>query len=310
MKSLTSHRRQLEARVRKEFEHAMDPEFLRTLERLFLVSKQVLSGRFRAERRTRKRGSGVEFADHREYVPGDDVRAVDWNLYGRLEKLFVRMYEEEEDLPVYVLFDVSHSMLEGSPPKAIHAFRIGAAIAYIALASMDRATLMPFAGKIDAYMPPARGKSRIFRLFQSVRTARVGGQTTLQETAKSLVYRRPQRGHVVIISDFFDPDGFEEALRIFRYGRHHVVAVQVLDKRELNPFMAGDVELVEVESGRRISVTATASLIERYRQELKRYTKSLESYCRQHAIPYFLTVSGDDLDMLILDFMRKGGVFT
>ncbi len=289
-------------------EASMGRDFLAELERLFLISRQVMAGKLRAERRTKKRGSGLEFAEHREYNQGDDFRHIDWNLYGRLEKLFVRLYEEEEDIPVYVLFDVSASMLEGEPVKAVHAFRVASAIAYVTLAHLDRAVMLPFSAAMDQLPPPGRGKGRLFKMFHTIRNAPLGGVTDLVQASRSFVFRRPRRGHVVLISDFLTPAGYEDTINLLRYHRYRVVVVQVLSPQEMAPKLSGDLELLDVETGDTRSITVTAGLLRAYMAELEKYTQGLRSFCQDRAIPYFLSPSDQDLETLMLDVFRKGGL--
>lgn len=289
-------------------EASMGRNFLAELERLFLISRQVMAGKLRAQRRTKKRGSGLEFAEHREYNQGDDFRHIDWNLYGRLEKLFVRLYEEEEDIPVYVMFDVSASMLEGEPIKALHAFRIASAIAYVTLAHLDRATMLPFSAGMEQLTPPGRGKGRMLKMFHTIRNAPFGGVTDLVQAARSFVFRRPRRGHVVFISDFLTPSGYEDAINLLRYHRYRVVVIQVLSLQELHPRLSGDIELLDVETGQTRSITVTAGLLRAYMAELEKFTQGLWSFCQDRAIPYFLSPSNQSLETLMLDVFRKGGL--
>ncbi len=288
-------------------EECMGKDFLSELERLFLISRQVLAGKLRAERRTKKRGSGLEFAEHREYNLGDDFRHIDWSLYGRLEKLFVRLYEEEEDIPVYVMFDVSASMLEGTPVKAVHGFKIASALCYVALAHLDRATMLPFSASMDQLQPPGRGKGRMLKIFHNIRNTSLGGVTDLAQATRSFVYRRPRRGQVILISDFLTEKGYEEAINILRYHRYRVIVVQVLSPQEQNPKLTGDLELLDVETGATRSITVTAGLLRAYEAELAKYVGGLRTFCQDRAIPYFLSPSDQNLDTLMLDVFRKGG---
>src|SRR5262249_10171018 len=169
-----------EAAPRKQ--DLFDEEFLKKLEYLAIVSRKVFAGKVRAERRSRKVGAGVEFADHRDYAPGDDIRYLDWNLFGRMERLLLRLFEEEEDLHVYLLCDASGSMRTGHPPKLEYASKVAAALAYVTLSNLDRVSIVPFGGdeRRDP-LPPARGKGRIFKVFQFLREVEAHGSTHLAE---------------------------------------------------------------------------------------------------------------------------------
>ncbi|MBN2724340.1 MAG: DUF58 domain-containing protein [Deltaproteobacteria bacterium] len=293
-------------RAKTEIEASMGDSFLSELERLFLISRQVVSGKIRAERKTRKRGTGIEFAEHREYVPGDDFRSIDWNLYGRLEKLFVRLYEEEEDLPVYTMFDVSNSMAEGTPSKMLHAFQVASALTYVVLAHLDRATMIPFSGPMELN-PPGRGKGRMLKLFHIIRQSELGGITDLAGASRSFVYRRPRRGTVIIISDFLSTNGYEEAINLLRYHKYRVIIVQTLSPQDMKPQVKGDVELYDVETAQMKSVTITAGLLKKYQTELNSFIKGIQSFCQDRSIPFFFSSSDEKLEDIMLGLFRRGG---
>src|SRR6185295_17423859 len=147
---------------------------------LALVSRRICAGRLRAERRSKKKGSGVEFADHRDYVPGDDFRQIDWNVYQRFGKLLIRLYEEEEDLSIYFIIDCSASMGFGGGKKFDQARRLCAALAYVGLANLDRVTIVAVTDSVVARMPTTRGKGRIFKVFQFLQGLQTGGDTNLK----------------------------------------------------------------------------------------------------------------------------------
>lgn len=285
-----------------------DEKFLNTLEHLHMVSRKVFSGALRAERRTRKVGSGIEFADHRTYARGDDFRYIDWNLYGRLDRLLLRLFEEEEDLSIYILVDVSDSMTIGQPlPKLHYAMQVGAALTYVGLANLDRVSIIPFADRLIDRLPPSRGKNRIFRVFDFLQKCAIGGKTELAECMKTFVAQNKRRGLVVVISDFYDPDGFEQGLNTLRYNKFEPFVLQVYDKREAEPNLAGDLALVDCETGETREVTVSRSLLEAYQREHERYCEQLEAYCTRYAMPFFRTHTSIPFDELVLKIFRSGG---
>jgi uncharacterized protein (DUF58 family) len=285
-----------------------DDRFLKTLEHLHMVSRKVFAGNLRAERRTRKVGSGIEFADHRTYARGDDFRYIDWNLYGRLDKLLLRLFEEEEDLHIYILIDVSDSMAIGTPlPKLHYAMQVGAALSYVGLANLDRVAIIPFAGKLIDRLPPSRGKNRIFRVFEFLRNCEIGGQTDLAECMKTFVGQNKRRGLAVLISDFYDPVGFEQGLNTLRYNKFEPFVLQVYDQREADPKLHGDLALVDCETGDTREVTVSRSLLEAYQREHERYCKELEAYCTRYAMAFFRTHTSIPFDDLVLQIFRSGG---
>jgi uncharacterized protein (DUF58 family) len=284
-----------------------DERFLKTLEHLHMVSRKVFAGNLRAERRTRKVGSGIEFADHRTYSRGDDFRYIDWNLYGRLDKLLLRLFEEEEDLHIYLLIDVSDSMAIGTPPKLHYAMQVAAALAYVGLANLDRVAMMPFSDRLIDRLPPSRGKNRIFRVFDFLRNAKLGGQTQLAECMKTFVTQNKRRGLAVVISDFYDPDGFEQGINTLRYNKFEPFVLQVYDQREAAPQLVGDLSLVDCETGETKDVTVSKSLLEAYQREHEKYCKELEAYCTKYALPFFRTTTAVPFDELVMRIFRSGG---
>src|SRR4051812_26913838 len=191
-----------------------EDEFLKKLEYLHVVSKRAFAGQNRADRLTPKRGRGLEFADHRQYAPGDDFRHIDWKAYKRLNRLLLRLYDEERDLPIYLMLDTSRSMAE--PAKFDMARRLAAALCYIGLVHLDRITILPFGRGLGDESIPGRGKARIFRVFEMLEALEAGGPTDLRESFKEFAARSRQIGLIVVISDFLDPSGFEAGLKILR----------------------------------------------------------------------------------------------
>lgn len=284
-----------------------DEDFLKKLEYLHVVSRKIFAGNLRAERRTRKVGSGIEFADHRKYSRGDDFRYIDWNVYGRVDKLLLRLFEEEEDLHIYVLIDCSESMMIGEPLKLHYAMQVGAALAYIGLANLDRVAVLPFADTLKGRLPPARGKNRIFKVFEFLRGTPAGGRTQLGDCLTKFVHQNKRRGLAVIISDFYDPAGFEDGINALRYNKFEPFVLQVYDQKEANPALHGDLTLVDCETGEAKEVTVSRSLLEAYRREHEKYMNELSEFCTQRALPYFRTHTQMPFDELVLRIFRQGG---
>jgi uncharacterized protein (DUF58 family) len=208
-----------------------DSEFLKKLEYLSLVSKRVFRGQLLAQRRTMQLGGGIEFADHREYTPGDDFRYLDWNVFARHDELLLKRFQEEEDLHVYILLDCSRSMAFGSPSKFDYARQVAAALAYIALADLDRVAVVAFARGIVADFPLTRGKGRILSLLKFLEALPVDdGLTDLGRTAENFIHRSQRRGLAVVVSDLFDPAGYQRGLDVLRHHRYEPHVVQVFDR--------------------------------------------------------------------------------
>ena len=282
-----------------------DEHFMRKLDYLALVSKRF-SGHYKAERRTKKLGSGIEFADYRGYVAGDDFRYLDWKTYLRLGKLLLRLYEEEEDLPVYMFIDCSQSMSYGSPSKLDYARHIAAALCYIGLANLDRVTVIAYADGIQGELPPQRGKGRIFRIFQFLSEIEPGGETNAKEAFKVFCTGNRRRGLAVVISDFFDPNGFDRGLNMLRYYRHDAFVVQVAAHEDVDTAISGQLQLVDSESRASRDVTVTRELLDAYKREMTHYSDELQHHCIKYQLGYVRTVTDFPFEDLILQVFRQG----
>jgi uncharacterized protein (DUF58 family) len=290
-----------------------DERFLRRLESLVLTirrSARMSAGLLRANRASKRVGAGLEFADHRDYVAGDDLRYLDWNLYGRLGRLALRLFQEEEDLLVEVLVDASASMSVGNPPKLDLALQIGAALAYIGLANLDRVALSPLGDDQAPALAPARGKGAILPILRFLGSVRASGRAGLATSVRAFLARRRRRrrGLAIVISDFYDPAGHRAALDLLRHHRLEVVAIQVSAPQELAPDLHGDVELRDVETGETRELTISPSVVAEYRRRHQTLLRDLEGYCREREIPCFTVVSDQAFDAAVLRMFRAGGL--
>lgn len=284
-----------------------DDAFMAKLEYLEIVSRKAFSSLARGERRSKKLGAGLEFADHRRYSPGDDFRNVDWNVYARLGKLLLRLYEEEEDLFVYILVDCSASMSVGDMAKLDYARRLAAALGYITLAGLDRVSIVPFADKLGPRLMPARGKAQIFRVFDFLRGIEPGGVTTMGDAFRAFVHETKRRGLVVIISDFYAQDGYQEGINYLRYNKFEPLALHIVDERELAPSLRGDILLVDCETGVQKEMTLTPRLLEKYRRAHAAWSAELETFCKAGHMPYYRAPIQTPFDELVLTMLRTGG---
>jgi uncharacterized protein (DUF58 family) len=282
-----------------------DESFLKKLEYLYVVSRKVFSGRMRAERRTRKTGSGVEFADHRDYSAGDDLRYLDWSAYGRLDKLLLRLFEEEEDLHIYLLVDASASM--ASSGKLDYALRVAAALAYVGLAKLDRVSIVPFGGKVRDRLPPSRGKGNIFKVFRFLDALAPEGATDLNHALEAFVHSTKRRGIAVVISDFYDPAGYEEGLNLLRYHRFEPTVLHVWSAEEAKPRLRGDVEIVDVETGELREVTVSERVLADFQRAHAEWSQALQSFSTSRGIGYFRSDTSVPFDELVLRIFRAGG---
>ena len=288
-------------------EDLFDDEFQRKLDYLAMVSKRVFSGAMRAERRTKKTGSGVEFADHRDYVPGDDFRYLDWSAYQRFGRLLIRLYEEEEDLSIYFIVDSSASMGFGGGEKLRQAKRLCAALAYVGLANLDRIAIVTANDEVSGRMQSTRGKARIFRVFRFLTAVKAEGATDLGDAMKTFVAQHKRRGLAVVLSDLYDPAGFERGINVLRYNRFEPFVLHLVDPADARPELRGDVRVYDCETGDEREVTVTAKVLERYAAAYEEYLEEVKRFCVGKQVSYFRADVSVPFDELILRVFRRGG---
>ncbi len=293
-------------------ETLFDSAFLAKLEQLHLLARKLARGERRAERRSRQQGSSLEFADYREYSAGDELRRIDWPAYARLDRLFVKLYEQEQDLPVSILIDASGSMrwapaYESGEPKFDAARRLAAALAYIALANLDAVNIHFFATKLQGELGVARGKTQFHSVLEFLRQPPAGERATrLLDCVRAFTQRMKRRGLVILLGDFFDPAGWEEPLNLLRHSNFEVQVLQVLHPAELAPTDLGDLRLVETETGEPMEVTANEALLRRYREEVTTFNESLERFCLQRGIAHARLTSDVPFEDTVLRVLRGG----
>lgn len=285
-----------------------DEAFLRRLEHLTLVSRRPVAGHLRGAHRSRRTGTGMVFSDYRPYTPGDDTRNLDWNTYLRLDRLLLRVFEEEAELPVYVLIDASASMGEGSPSKFDLARRVCAALAYLALHNQDRVSLVAFAEGVVRELPVRRGRTQVWPVFHFLQTLEPAGGTSLEAALKRAFGSGRTRGLVVIASDFMDPGGFGPAARWLQQFRHEVVAMQILSPQEVEPDLPEDVEVVDSESRAALRVHVTPALRDAYRDALAAHQAELADTCRRAGWTWLPVRSDAPFEDLMLTALREAGV--
>jgi uncharacterized protein (DUF58 family) len=285
-----------------------DEAFLRRLEHLSLVTRRPVAGHLRGAHRSRRTGTGMVFTDFRPYTPGDDTRNLDWSTYLRLDRLLLRLFEEEAELPVYVLIDASASMGTGEPSKFDFARRVCAALACLALHNQDRVSLIAFADGVVRELPVRRGRTQIWPVFHFLGQLEAAGATSIETTLKRAFGSGRTRGLVVIASDFMDPTGFAGAARWLQQFRHEVVALQVLSPQEIAPDLPEDVEVVDSESRAALHVHVTPTLRDAYRDALAAHQAELGEACRRAGWTWIPTRSDAPFETLMLTTLREAGV--
>ena len=284
-----------------------DEEFLKKLEYLNLVSNHMIPGHLHGEHRAKKKtDSGIEFADYRQYVSGEDTKNVDWRTYLRLDKLILRLFEEEADLPIYIFFDASTSMDHGVPPKFDYARKIAAALCYVGLLNQDRVNLVGFADGISQELSARRGKHQVWHAFRFLEAVEARGTTSMEKAFKAFFSSRRRRGLVVVVSDFLDEQGFAKAFDMLRFFKQDLFAVHVYTPEEARPDLPDEVLLEDAELGTSQRVRITPALLEAYAQQFEEHCEEVGGYCRRHGWGYLQTTTEVPFEDLILQVFRQG----
>jgi uncharacterized protein (DUF58 family) len=282
-----------------------DETFLRQLERLMLITRKAVRGGMKGVRRSAKRGVSVEFADYRNYTIGDDLRTLDWNIYARLEKLFIKLFVEEEDVTVHVLLDASGSMGMGSPDKLLFGKRAAAALAYVGLASYDRISLAVLQGRVARRFPAVRGTGRIFQVMADLSPIQPSsGPTDLAACARHYAAQLTQRGPLILISDLFDANA-ERAISELAGTRCEVAILHTLSPDELDPPLEGDLRLVDTETTAGVDITADGSTMEAYRSRLTAWQAGLDAVATKRRAAYVPVPSTLPLADLVFAELRR-----
>lgn len=286
----------------------LDPEFVTRLERLDIVSRKIFAGKLRGERKSKRKGQSVEFADYRNYAVGDDLRFLDWNVYARLDALFLKLFLEEEDLHLGIMLDCSRSMDWGRPTKGLYAKKVAAALAYIGLVNYHRVSLYGYADTIAHEMRGLRGRRLTGRMVRFLADMPLEGVSDFTAAAKRFALTQATRGVLVVLSDFFDKGGFEQGLRYLLGSKLDVYAIQVLSPDELDPSLVGDLRLLDVEDGDVAEVTISKPLLDRYKANLQAFCLSLKEFCTRRGIHYLFTGTDVEFDHLVLTYLRQRGL--
>jgi uncharacterized protein (DUF58 family) len=283
-----------------------DRDFLKKIEYLSLVSRRLYRGQVRGEHASVARGTSPDFADYRDYQAGDDFRYIDWNVFSRLDRLFVKLFVEEEDLSVHILLDTSRSMEYGGPRKIDYARRVGAALGYIGITSLDRVGVSAFAAGLTDALAPRRGRMQLFHLLEYMSRVKTSGATDFSRSLEAYAARTRQPGLAIVISDMLDPSGYQRGLLALLYRKFDVVLVQVLDREEISPTEGGTVRLTDLETDRFLKLTIDRRLLSAYRARVGRYLGGIEEFCLKAGIEYLRTSTVVPFEELVLKYLRQG----
>jgi uncharacterized protein (DUF58 family) len=278
----------------------LSPDFLAQLERLALLSRRAFRGRVKGERRSPRKGISVEFSDYRPYGIGDDLRYVDWNIYGRLDRLYVKLFVDEEDLCLNILLDASASMSFGAPGKLAYGTRLAAGLGFVGLVNLERVGVSVVRERLAEGVGPARGRSQILPLMDFLSRVRPSGGTALNEGLAAWGLRTREAGLAVLISDLMDPAGYERGLKNLLEHRHDLHVIHLLAAEEMNPVWGGDLRLEDSESGETRDLTLDAEAVRTYRGRLHEFLERAEGFCRANEIGYHRVVTDTPVEEFML----------
>jgi len=282
-----------------------DDNFLAQLEHLSFYSRRRLRSSTRGDFLGKRTGASLEFADHRSYNPGDDLRTIDWNLVARLDKIFVKLFKEEINLYIYILIDCSRSMVYGKNAKLLYAIKVAAALSYIGVANKERVGIATFSDGVDNIAYPLRGKKQIYYLFDFLAGIVPGKKTNINSSLKEFCDRKVHPGIVVVISDFFDQAGYEEGLKYLIHNRFDVNIIQVLSPEDLKPDLYGPMIMDDIEGEGSISLNVNEHVLQLFQEVVTEKNKELKLFCRDYRIYHFLTTTDIPFEEMVLEYFSK-----
>ena len=278
----------------------LSPEFLAQLERLALISRRTFRGRVKGERKSPRKGISVEFSDYRPYGVGDDLRYVDWNIYGRLDRLYLKLFVDEEDLCLHVLLDASASMGFGDPSKLEYGAKLALALGFVGLVNLERVGISVLRERVSEGYSPSRGRSHVLPMMDFLSKLRPGGTTSLNDGLAQYGLRSREAGLAVVVSDLMDPAGYERGLKALLERRFDVHVVHLLSSDEMNPGFGGDLRLLDVETGELRDLTLDGEAARAYRNRLREFLERAEQFCRAKEISYHRVVTDTPVEEFVL----------
>lgn len=283
----------------------LDPAFMNRLDSLDVLSRKILQGKLHGERRSKRRGQSVEFADYRPYVAGDDLRFVDWNIYGRLEQLFLKLFLEEQDMTVHIFVDGSASMSVGEPSKELFIKKLAAALGYVSLVNNNRVTISFFADGIKGQLANMRGRNYLHQMAEYLLTTDCDGLSDFDGSCRQLAAGRIGSGVMIVLSDFLFKEGYDSGLRRLIGRNYDLYAIQVLSPGELSPDISGELKLIDVEDTDVAEITVSAALTKYYKRNVTAYCNELRTFCTRRGAVYVLANSADSVESLVLNYLRR-----
>ena len=286
----------------------LEDDFLEKLERLTLLAKKKARGAHMGEHNSIRTGGSQEFLDYRTYQPGDDLRYVDWNVYGRLGRLFIKLFKAEKEQSIYILLDTSLSMESGDPLKTLYAKKIAAALSYISLANMDRVMVSSFNDRMIFAKTPERGRQVYFLILEFLRNLETAGQTNLNAAMVEFASSVPPNGTVIVLSDLLDEGGFEKGVKALHYQNLDINLIQILDHQEIDPMLDGYLKLEDIELGVKREMTLDLPMREQYRKTLENYITRIREFCHAIGADFFLVDTRTPFDAFLIHYLIEGNL--
>jgi uncharacterized protein (DUF58 family) len=289
----------------------LDSGLMAKLDQMDVMSRKIFAGKLQGERRSKKRGVSVEFADYRHYVHGDDLRFVDWNIYARLDRLFLKMFIEEEDLSLILAIDSSASMNWGNPNKFVFCQRLAMALGYIGLANHNRVTLHAFDSSGIRPLSNLRGRRRTQEMGKWLLNQQATGQSGFSDAMRAIALARQGKGVMVILSDFMFKEGYDKGLRYLAGGGYDTFCLQILSPEEIDPGksgLAGDLRLTDIEDEDAAEITVSAALLKRYKENLNAYCGKLRDFSIRRGMMHLTIDTNTDMSTLLMEYLRRRGL--
>lgn len=286
----------------------IDQKFLKQLEKLKIVTKRGVKGPERGEHKSWQSGEGLEFLDYRKYQLGDDLRYVDWSVYGRLDKLFIKLFHAEESQTVHLLLDMSRSMGAGNPSKDLIARKIAAAITYISLSNFDKINLIAFADRILDIRPTSRGKRRYPQVLNFLLSLEPQNGTDVNGCLDEYATICKKPGIAILLSDLFDPKGYQDGLKAMTYRDFDISLIQIMHHQELFWSTTGSLVLQDVETRERKATALDSSLVERYRQKMENFVSDIREFSGNYGIHYYLYDTDVAFEDFLIDYLTRGAI--
>lgn len=286
----------------------MDKDFFRKLDRLMISTRRLVKGSGGGMRRSRGKGSSIEFSDYKEYTAGDDFRYIDWNAYARFDRLFIKLFMEEQETMVTVFLDTSKSMDFGEPNKGALAKDLAAILSYIALSGLDRLTIAKLYGESIDRSSVFSGKQSFFRAYEYIDDIEFKGGTYISRAIKDAHFLNSKGGISILISDLFSKDDYREGIDYLLYKNQDVVVINILSLQEVDPSLEGSIQLIDSEDRSRLSIVANSSILRSYRKNVEEFLNDNREYCHSRGVHYIHLVSHMDIEKIVFDILMRQNI--